>query len=106
MKSTSLLPVSHPASAVDRRRFITLGAAFSTVFAAATGHAGAVAEERGDLRQLFEVQGVAGAFALYEPFSDRTVTVDGERAARRYVPASTFKIANSLIALEAGVVKD
>ena len=40
------------------------------------------------------------------PPPDRTITVDGERAAKRYVPASTFKIANSLIALETGVVKD
>ncbi len=31
---------------------------------------------------------------------------DAERAARRYVPASTFKIAHALMALESGVLRD
>lgn len=31
---------------------------------------------------------------------------NSERAAKRYIPASTFKIANSLIGLETGAVKD
>jgi beta-lactamase class D len=65
-----------------------------------------IAEERTELRQVFQEHGVAGTFILYDAAADQTTTVNGERAARRYVPASTFKIANSLIALEIGVVKD
>jgi beta-lactamase class D len=106
MKFTRMLPASRSTGALDRRRFLALGAAFSTALAAPGNAHAAGVEERADLRQLFQAQGVAGTFALYDPAADRTITVDGERAARRYVPASTFKIANSLIALETGVVKD
>ena len=62
--------------------------------------------ERDDLRSVFQSQGVTGTFALYDAQSDELTAVDAKRAATRYVPASTFKIANSLIALETGVVKD
>lgn len=62
--------------------------------------------ERVDLRSVFQSQGVTGTFVLYDAQSDELTAVDAKRAATRYVPASTFKIANSLIALETGVVKD
>src|SRR5690606_18887771 len=45
-------------------------------------------------------------FVLYEASADRLALVNAERARQRFVPASTFKITNSLIALETGVVKD
>ena len=62
--------------------------------------------ERPDLVSVFQEQGVVGTFALYEAAADRTTVVDRMRAETRFAPASTFKIANSLIALEAGVVQD
>jgi beta-lactamase class D len=62
--------------------------------------------ERPDLGAVFAEQGTPGTFVLYEPRTARLTVVDRARAARRYVPASTFKIANSLIALETGAVKD
>ncbi len=62
--------------------------------------------ERSDLEEVFSQSGVRGAFVLFTPANDRLVQVNSKRAAKRYFPASTFKIANSLIALEAGVVKD
>jgi beta-lactamase class D len=98
--------VSPSTRALDRRRFLTLCAAISAAPAAPGPSCAADTEERADLKQLFETQGVAGTFVLYDPVAGRTITVDADRAARRYVPASTFKIANSLIALETGVVKD
>jgi beta-lactamase class D len=64
------------------------------------------AEDRPDLMTVFHDHGVLGTFVLYDVVRDRTVTVGAGRAAQRYVPASTFKIANSLIALEVGAVKD
>jgi beta-lactamase class D len=101
-----MLPASSPTGAVDRRRFLSLCAALSAGIAArSNAHAG-IAEERTDLRQVFEELGVAGTFILYDTAGDRTTTVNDERAAQRYVPASSFKIANSIIALETGVVKD
>jgi beta-lactamase class D len=99
-------PVLSATRPLDRRRFLALCTAISAARAVAGPSYAADAEERADLKQLFEAQGVAGTFVLYDPAAGRMTTVDRERAARRYVPASTFKIANSLIALETGVVKD
>lgn len=61
---------------------------------------------RDDLAGLFSAEGVVGTIAVLDPAADRLTVVDAARAARRFVPASTFKIANSLIALETGVVAD
>jgi beta-lactamase class D len=62
--------------------------------------------ERSDLDTLFVEQGMPGTFVLLDVASDRMIVVNRARAERRTVPASTFKIANSLIALETGAVKD
>lgn len=89
------------------RRTVLLGS--SAVIAATTfpfdlGKAEDV--ERPDLAEIFAKNGAAGGTcAVFEPVADRTFLVDAKRAAMRFPPASTFKIANSLIALETGVVK-
>lgn len=62
------------------------------------------AQERADLAAVFDENGIRGCFALYDVAIGRLVTVNGGRAATRMTPASTFKIANSLIALETGAV--
>jgi beta-lactamase class D len=62
--------------------------------------------ERADLDAVFTENGVTGTFALYDPAADRLALVNGKRAQTRLVPASTFKLPNSIIALETGVVKD
>lgn len=59
---------------------------------------------RADLAKLFGDR--PGCFALYDVGARRMLVVDAARAQRRYRPASTFKIANSLIALETGAVSD
>ncbi len=43
---------------------------------------------------------------LLDASADRLSIYNGARARQRFVPASTFKIFNSLVALEAGVIKD
>lgn len=48
-------------------------------------------------------QGLKGTFVLHDAQTGRTLCHDTERAATRYLPASTFKIPNTLIALESGV---
>lgn len=63
-------------------------------------------EVRDDLLAVFEDFGTPGAFALYDVAADRVIVVDSARATRRYTPASTYKIPNSLIALETGAVAD
>lgn len=55
---------------------------------------------------LFANAGVEGTFVLFNPRNDEIIAVNPARAERRFVPASTFKIANSLIALETGAVSN
>jgi beta-lactamase class D len=47
-----------------------------------------------------------GTFVLYDLKNDRYIRHDAARAARRLPPYSTFKIPNSLIGLETGVIAD
>jgi beta-lactamase class D len=47
--------------------------------------------------------GYTGAFVVFDPARERLFVSDPELAERRLLPASTFKILNSLIALETGV---
>ncbi len=53
---------------------------------------------------LFRESGVEGAFVLLDVRRDVLTVVDPRRAAERYVPCSTFKIPNTLIGLESGVI--
>ncbi|MFB4315200.1 penicillin-binding transpeptidase domain-containing protein [Actinomadura sp. 21ATH] len=61
---------------------------------------------RDDLRDVFRRAGVSGGFALLDADRGRRTVVDGKRAGERRMPASTFKIPHSLIALETGAVRD
>ena len=63
-----------------------------------------VAAHAQDLSGFFK--GVKGAFVVYDLKSDRYVRYNVERCRERFSPKSTFKIPNSLIGLETGVIKD
>ena len=58
-----------------------------------------------ELAAVFKAHAVAGTFVLLDPATDRLLVSNEARARTRYVPASTFKIPNSLIALDAGAVR-
>ena len=62
--------------------------------------------ERPDLATVFEEIGVEGTFVLLDAQTGRTTVVNPGRAAERFFPASTFKIPNSLLALDTGAVAD
>jgi len=67
--------------------------------------AGVAVTERPDWGRHFAAAGVAGALVLITDGDAPTVQAyDPARAATGFLPASTFKIPNSLIALETGVV--
>lgn len=66
----------------------------------------AAIEERPDLARYFKQAGTTGTWAVLDSATSKLTVVDRRRAERRYSPASTFKIPNSLIALETGAVKD
>jgi beta-lactamase class D len=57
-----------------------------------------------ELEQFF--QNRKGAFVLYDQKADSYIRFNPERCAEGYLPASTFKILNSLIGLETGVIPD
>lgn len=57
-----------------------------------------------EFAKLFDAAGVKGTFVLYDVSADSLIVHDLPRANRRYIPASTFKIANSLIGLSTGAV--
>lgn len=63
-------------------------------------------QERPEVSALFESAGVAGTFVLYDRESGRMTGHDRARAETRFLPASTFKIPNSVIGLSVGAVAD
>lgn len=62
-------------------------------------------EENTQIKTLFKAADVNATFILYDLQTDAIVGYDKVRAEKRYLPASTFKIANSLIGLATGTVK-
>ncbi len=62
-------------------------------------------QERADLRHYFEEAGTEGTMVVRTVADGgrETVAVGSARSKRRYLPSSTFKIPNSLIAIESGV---
>jgi beta-lactamase class D len=59
-----------------------------------------------DPQRRFREAGVTGSFLLCEVDGDSCLRIDPQRCARRFIPASTFKILNSMIALQYGAVTD
>jgi beta-lactamase class D len=57
-------------------------------------------------RRHFDAKAVQGTFVLFEPMESRYRVHDTARAQRRFIPASTFKIANALVGLEVGSISD
>jgi beta-lactamase class D len=62
-------------------------------------------EESPAVGKLFKGVTVNGTFVLYDVTAERFIGHDQTRAETRFVPASTFKIPNTLIGLSTGVVK-
>ena len=63
-------------------------------------------EEKKDLKKYFNEYGHEGCFVLYDLKKDSYIKYNLQRCAEKFIPASTFKIFNSLVGLETGVVKD
>ncbi|MFN8714981.1 MAG: penicillin-binding transpeptidase domain-containing protein [Bacteroidota bacterium] len=61
---------------------------------------------RDDLKYLYDSIGVDGCFVLYDPQMQQYTYVNKNMATWQLTPASTFKICNTLIGLETGVLKD
>ncbi len=63
-------------------------------------------QERPQFGKYFQKEGVKGTFLLYDIKQNGYLVYNSQRAKSPFVPASTFKIFNSLVALETGVVRD
>jgi len=61
---------------------------------------------REDFNKLFEDAGVPGSFSLYDLKNGSYVLTNPDQFKQPFTPASTFKICNSLIGLETGVIED
>ncbi len=92
---------------IHRRHVLQLIAAAGLLPARAFAH---VAPQRSEIRaslaKRFTDDGTEGTFVGYKVEDDLVIASDTERSGEAKLPASTFKIANSLIALETGVVED
>ena len=74
-----------------------------TLLSCATPKTPADYRDFSDIYQLYDVE---GTFVLYDLNKEEFIIHNAEDAATPYTPASTFKIANSLIGLETHVVTD
>ena len=63
-------------------------------------------EIREDFKKYYDQHGVEGSFMLYDQKNDKFVYYNKTQSIQGFSPASTFKICNSLIGLETGVIKD
>jgi beta-lactamase class D len=62
-------------------------------------------QESPKVAELFNNASANGTFVLYDVTTQRFIGHDRTRAEKRFIPASTFKIPNTLIGLAVGAVK-
>ena len=62
--------------------------------------------EHPDWKAEFADRGVTGTALIYDERDDTFLVYDRARAETPFLPASTFKVFNALVALETGAVKD
>lgn len=85
-------------------RTTTLLVALAVLAAAAPTSAAGRVEQRPDLERHFAAAGTTGTMVVRESgLRPRTVVVGTQRSRRPFLPSSTFKIPNSLLAIERGV---
>lgn len=70
------------------------------------GHRPASVTERPDFERFFTEKKLKGSFLFYDPQRDHYTAYDFERTRQRFLPASTYKILNTLIGLETGVLEN
>ena len=63
-------------------------------------------EFHNEYKKYYDQYKVTGSFALYDKNHDKYCIFNDEQFTQNFIPASTFKICNSLIGLESGVIKD
>jgi beta-lactamase class D len=109
MSSASLPPSSATSdtAVINRRHALGLLAGASIIPSRGFAYVAPQRSEiRGDLAKRFADEGTAGTFVGYKTDDYLIIASDKDRSGEGMLPASTFKIPNSVIALETGVVGD
>jgi len=109
MSSASLppSPITSDAALINRRHVLGLLAAAGILPSRSLANVAPQRSEiREDLVKRFTDEGTVGTFVGYKIDDYLLIASDKERSGQAMLPASTFKIPNSLIALETGVVED
>src|SRR4030088_2876368 len=105
--SSPPFPVISDAALIIRRHVLGLLAAASILPSRGFAHVAPQRSEiREDLAKRFADDGTVGTFVGYKTDDYLVIASDTDRSGEAMLPASTFKIPNSLIALETGVVGD
>ena len=63
-------------------------------------------EDHPEWSKDFAERGVAGTALIFDESANRYLVFDRKRAETPFLPASTFKVFNAMVALETGAVKD
>lgn len=63
-------------------------------------------EIRDDFKKYYAEYQVKGSFVLYDRNADKFIFYNKDQFEKQFTPASTFKICNSLIGLETGIIAD
>jgi beta-lactamase class D len=100
------LLASPDATVINRRHVLGLLAAAASSRQAFAYVAPQRSEIRDSLAKRFADAGTAGTFVGYKTDDYLIIASDKERSGEAILPASTYKIPNSVIALETGVVSD
>lgn len=91
---------------LSRRHVLSLVASAAILPSHAFADTAPKREVRDALLKHFTDEGTVGTFAAYKPDDSAIIISDDKRTRAAILPASTFKIPNSVIALDTGVVAD
>jgi beta-lactamase class D len=101
------LQAKSDAVVISRRHALGLLAAASFLPSRGLAHVAPQRSEiREDLAKHFTDEGTVGTFVGYKVEDYLVIASDKDRSGEAMLPASTYKVPNSLIALETGVVED
>jgi len=63
-------------------------------------------EVRSDFKTYYDKNGVTGSFVLFNSKEAKWIVYNPDQMNKEFIPASTFKIFNSLVGVETGVIRD
>jgi beta-lactamase class D len=90
------MKIARALNLLTRRAALGLPVGAMAVMACGRDPLAAGSTERADLEAIFAENGLAGRFVLYDVAADHLTLINANRTQTRFVPASTFKVANRM----------